>query len=86
MPAKQRRKGGRPRGAEERLCSITYGQIARWVGLSARTVRAYSSQGRYDRRDVESVLSWVNARRVAAGLSLIGEPTSEPTNKPTAKG
>lgn len=65
---------GRPIGAEQRLCWLTYSQIAGWVGLKPRTVREYASRSQFDQTSVESVLQWVNARRQKRGLPLIGQP------------
>jgi len=63
----------KPKGAEKRLCSLTYSQIADWVGLESRSVQQYASRGDFDPKSVESVLSWVNGRRSAKGLPMIGQ-------------
>lgn len=75
----QRNKSpGRPIGAEQRLWCLTYSQIAEWAGLKARTVREYAtSRCQFDPRDIESVLQWVNTRRLKQGLPLIGQPTPQ---------
>lgn len=59
---------------ESRLCSVTYSAIADWTGLTLQTVRTYATTGAFDRHSLESVLSWVNARRASKGLPLIGQP------------
>jgi hypothetical protein len=65
----------RTRG-EQRLCSITYSQLAEWTGLALHSVRSYATTGHFERHDIESVLAWVNARRAANGLQMIGQPDS----------
>lgn len=71
---------GRRLGAEERLWSLTYSQIAAWVRLAPRTVRAYASQGQFKRDSLESVLAWANERRRRLGLDLIGQPARNSGN------
>jgi hypothetical protein len=69
----------KPKGAETRLCSLTYSKIAEWSGLPARTLQQYAARGDFDRHNLESVLTWVNARRASKGLPMIGQP-GEPAN------
>ena len=38
------------------------------------TKKQYAPRGEYDPRSLDSVLQWVNARRAAKGVSLIGAP------------
>ena len=61
-------------GAENRLWTLRYSQIAQWVGLTVSTVRSYAQRGQFRRGDIESVLTWVNRRRAKAGLPMIGMP------------
>ncbi len=68
-------KPGRTKGARERLIVIDYGTIAEWTGLKVATVREYARQGQYNARDLDSVLTWCNSRRAAAGLPPIGQTT-----------
>lgn len=70
---------GRKRGkaGEQRLSSITYSQIADWVGLTPRTIRAYACRGDFDNKSLESTLQWVNTRRQSQGLPPIGQPQSQ---------
>lgn len=64
----------KPKGAQTRLCSLTYSQLAEWTGLAARSIQSYAARGDFDRNDLESVLRWVNGRRASAGLPMIGQP------------
>jgi len=68
----------RKKGDEDRLWTLTYSQIAAWSGLKPSTVRSYCQRGDFDRASIESVLAWVNARRQARGLPMIGAPEEEP--------
>ncbi len=74
-------KAGRKKGSEQRLWTLTYSQIAVWVGLTVPTVRSYSHRGQFDHRSIESVLQFVNARRQRFGLPLIGLP-DQPVQQP----
>ena len=80
-------------GSEKKLCHLTYGQIAKWAGLAPRSVIQYASRGDFQQSDIESVLRWVNGRRRARGLPLIGQPgensgdiSSEPTTEKPSGG
>jgi len=77
-PAKRRDMPTKPKGAEKRLCSLTYSMIAAWVGLPSRTVQQYASLGEFHARRIESVLQWVNKRRQVDGLPLIGAVPTKP--------
>ena len=69
--------------SEQRFSSITYSQIAAWTGLALGTVRAYSGQGVFDPRDFEATMQWVNERRLAKGIPMIGVPEPvAPTDSP----
>jgi len=70
IPKKMPRK---PKGAEKKLCYVTYSHIATWVGLGRRTVIECASRGMFDKRSLESILRWVNARRRGRGLPPVGE-------------
>lgn len=59
---------------EQRFAAVTHSLIADWTGLSVITVQKYAARGAFDRWNLESVLTWVNGRRAAAGLPLIGMP------------
>ena len=66
----------RPKGSRTVLVRITYDTIGELAGgIAGDTARQYAQRGQYDSRDLESVLRWVNARRTAKGLPLIGLPT-----------
>jgi hypothetical protein len=48
------------------------GELARIAG---GTAKQYAHRGEYDPRSLESILRWINDRRTAKGLSLIGLPS-----------
>ena len=67
----------RPKGSRTALIRITYDDIGRLAGISGNSARQYAQRGQFDSRDLESVLCWINSRRRANGLPLIGLPTDE---------
>jgi hypothetical protein len=46
-------------------------------GIRGDTARRYAQRGLFDSRDLDSVLAWVNGRRAAQGLALIGLPDGD---------
>ena len=67
----------RPKGSRNALIRITYDDIGRLVGVRGDTARRYAQRGLFDSRDLDSVLAWVNGRRAAQGLPLLGLPTDD---------
>ena len=68
----------RPRGSRNRLVSLDYDAIAEMVGgITGDTARRYAQRGEYDARNLESILRWVNGRRAARALPLIGLPDGD---------
>ena len=66
----------RPRGARSTLIALNYDVIAELAGgITGDTARQYAQRGQFDSRDLDSALTWVNARRTAKGLPLIGLPS-----------
>lgn len=65
----------RQRGSRNKLITIDYDVIGDLVGIAGDTAKQYAHRGEYDPRNLESVLSWINARRAQKGLSLIGLPS-----------
>ena len=65
------------------LKRIDYDVIGHLAGIAGDTAKPHAPRGEYDPRNLENVLQWVNGRRAAKGLSLIGAPTS---NAPDAAG
>ena len=45
------------------------------AGIAGETANQYAHRGEYDPRNLENVLQWVNGRRAAKGLSLLGAPS-----------
>lgn len=68
----------RPKGSRNALIRVTYDTIAQPAdGIRGDTARRYAQRGLFDSRDLDSVLAWVNGRRAARGLALIGLPESD---------
>jgi len=68
----------RPKGSRTVLVRITYDTIGELAGgIAGDTARQYAQRGQFNPRDLDSALTWVNARRTAKGLPLIGLPTDE---------
>lgn len=66
----------RPKGSRNRLLSLTYDTIAEMAGgITGDTAKQYAQRGEYDSGSLESVLLWVNSRRIAKGMPLFGLPT-----------
>ena len=66
---------GRPRGSRNRLVTLDYDAIAEMAGgITGDTARRYAQRGEYDARDLDSLLAWINRRRAARGLALVGLP------------
>ena len=68
----------------ERLCSVTYPQMAEWTGYTVKTLRTYAARGYFTRNSVLSVISWANQIRQKKGWQLLGQPDDE-LNRPVNK-
>lgn len=66
----------RPKGSRTVLVRITYDTIGELAGIAGNTVRKYAQRRQFNPRDLDSALAWVNARRTAKGLPVIGLPTN----------
>jgi len=63
----------RPKGSRTVLVRITYDTIGELAGgIAGDTARQYAQRGQFDSRNLDSLLAWINARRTAKGLPLIG--------------
>lgn len=65
---------GRPMGSRNRLVTLDYDSIGALVGIRGNTARRYAQRSQFNARSLESVMEWINRRRAAQGLSLIGVP------------
>ena len=65
----------RPTGSRNTLIRIDYDVIGQLAGIAGDTAKQYAHRGAYDPRNLENVLEWVNGRRSARGLPLLGLPT-----------
>lgn len=65
----------RPKGSRTTLIAVNFDTLGRLSGLTGNTVRQYAQRRQFNPRDLDSALAWVNARRNAKGLQLIGLPT-----------
>ena len=60
-------------GSRNTLVKVDYDLIGDLAGIAGDTAKQYAHRGEYDSRCLDSVLRWVNGRRAAKGLSLIGK-------------
>ena len=65
----------RQKGSRNTLVKIDYDLIGELAGIAGGTAKQYAHRGEYDSRCLDSVLRWINARRLAKGLPLIGMPS-----------
>ena len=65
----------RSKGSRNTLIRIDYDTIGRLAGVAGDTAKQYAHRGKYDSRSLDSALRWVNGRRAAKGLPLIGLPS-----------
>ena len=73
----------RQTGSRNTLVKVDYDLIGDLAGIAGDTAKQYAHRGEYDPRSLDSVLRWVNARRVVKGLPLIGMPSeSHPEARP----
>ena len=70
----------RNRGSRNALIKIDYDVIGQLAGIAGDTAKQYAHRGEYDSRSLDSVLRWVNGRRAAKGLPLIGLPSENATD------
>ena len=67
----------RPKGSRNTLVRLDYDSIGALVGIRGNTARRYALRGQYNSRDLHCLLSWINRRRAAQGLPLIGLPDGD---------
>lgn len=67
----------RPRGSRNRLVTLDYDVIGELVGIRGSTARRYAHRHEYNSRNLTSVMEWINRRRAAQGLPLIGIPDGD---------
>mgnify|MGYP000206300806 CR=1 FL=1 len=72
----------RPQGSRNALIRITYDDIGRLAGISGNSAKQNANRGEFDSRSLDSALTWINARRTAIGLSMIGIPEQADPNPP----
>ena len=65
----------RQTGSRNVLVKVDYDLIGDLAGIAGDTAKQYAHRGEYDSRSLDSVLRWVNGRRSAKGLPLIGMPS-----------
>ncbi len=70
----------RSKGSRNTLIRIDYDTIGRMAGVAGDTAKQYAHRGEYDPRNLENVLRWVNGRRAAKGLPMIGLPSENATD------
>jgi hypothetical protein len=57
--------------------SLDYESIGELAGVRGNTARAYANRHEYNSRNLTSVMEWINRRRAARGLPLIGLPDGD---------
>ena len=67
----------RQAGSRNRLITIDYDLIGHLAGIAGDTAKQYAHRGKYDPRDLDSVLAWVNSRRRREGLPMVGVPADQ---------
>lgn len=70
----------RNKGSRNALLKIDYDVIGQLAGSAGDSAKQYAHRGEYDSRSLDSVLQWVNGRRAAKGLPLIGLPSESATD------
>jgi hypothetical protein len=70
----------RQKGSRNTLVRIDYDVIGQLAGIAGDTAKQYAHRGEYDPRSLESILSWINGRRSANELPLIGLPSENATD------
>ena len=70
----------RNKGSRNALIKIDYDFIGQLAGIAGDTAKQYAHRGKYDSRSLDSVLRWVNGRRAAKGLPMIGLPSVNATD------
>jgi hypothetical protein len=65
----------RQTGSRNTLVKVDYDLIGDLAGIAGDTAKQYAHRGEYDPRCLDSVLRWINGRRDAKGLPLIGMPS-----------
>ena len=70
----------RNKGSRNALIKIDYDFIGQLAGIAGDSAKQYAHRGKYDSRSLDSVLRWVNGRRAAKGLHMIGLPSENATD------
>ncbi len=70
----------RIKGSRNTLIRVDYDKIGRMAGVAGDTAKQYAHRGKYDSHSLDSVLRWVNGRRAAKGLPMIGLPSVNATD------
>jgi hypothetical protein len=65
----------RQTGSRNTLVKINYDLIGDLARVAGDTAKQYAHRGEYDSRCLDSVLRWINSRRAAKGLTLLGMPS-----------
>ena len=65
----------RSKGSRNTLIRIDYDTIGLMAGVAGDTAKQCAHRGEYDPRNLESILRWINGRRAAKRLPLIGMPS-----------
>ncbi len=66
----------RQTGSRNKLITIDYDLIGDLAGVGGNSARQYAHRRKYNPRDLDSVLTWVNSRRKRQGQPMIGGCTA----------
>lgn len=64
----------RKKGSRNILIRITYDDIGRLAGIAGDTARQYAQRGKFNQHSIQSVICWINRRRLRRGQRPIGLP------------
>ena len=67
----------RKKGSRNTLIRINYDDIGRLAGIAGDTARQYAQRGKFNQHSIQSVICWINERRLRRGQRPIGMPTLE---------
>jgi hypothetical protein len=68
----------RQRGSRNLLVKIDYDLIGDLAGVAGNTAKLLAHRGEYNPRDLDSLLTWLNKRRLRQGQPMIGVPADPP--------
>ena len=71
----------RQKGSRNMLIRITYDDIGKLAGIAGDTARQYAQRGKFNQYSIQSVICWINRRRLRRGQRPIGMPQETSAGK-----